>query len=143
MATTGSWSTSASSVSESAGSRAFFQRVSLALLAGALSGLAAGVLSRLAMRLLTLTSTDDARGLITDDQAVVGQATVNGTLALIALVTTAGAVLGPLFCSSGGGYPHRAEAASWDLPGSERQQGRSDLCTTRTPSTTASSDRAG
>ena len=45
----------------------FLQRVALALLAGALGGLTGGVLTRLAMRLLTLTSTDEARGPITDD----------------------------------------------------------------------------
>jgi hypothetical protein len=99
---------------------ALLRSVSLALLAGALSGLAAGVLSRAAMRLLTLTSTDDARGLLTDDQALVGQVTLGGSLFVV--LTTA-------VCS--------------DRPGWERRRGLSCWCTRPTPSTTACWGRTG
>lgn len=84
---------------------ALLRSVSLALLAGVVSGLAAGVLSRAAMRLLTLTSPDDARGLLTDDQAVVGQVTVGGSLFVVVATATVGAVVGPLYLLARRGLP--------------------------------------
>jgi hypothetical protein len=84
---------------------ALLRSVSLALLAGALSGLAAGVLSRAAMRLLTLTSTDDARGLLTDDQALVGQVTLGGSLFVVLATAVVGAVVGPLYLVARRGLP--------------------------------------
>ena len=76
-----------------------------ALVAGVVSGLAAGVLSRAAMRLLTLTSTDDARGSLTDDQAVVGEVSVGGTAFLILATATVGALVGPLYLVARRGLP--------------------------------------
>lgn len=70
--------------------------IASATVAGLLSGLIAGGLgSRLAMRILSLTS-PDARGAITEAGEVVGEITLDGTLFLLA----AGALLG-----IGGGWP--------------------------------------
>lgn len=79
--------------------------VSLAVSAGVVSGLAAGVLSRAAMRLLTLTSTDDARGSLTDDQAVVGEVTMGGSLFVVVATAAVGALVGPLYLLARRGLP--------------------------------------
>jgi hypothetical protein len=44
--------------------------------------LVGGVLGRLAMRLLAVTSGQSAQGGVTDDQAIVGEATLRGTVTL-------------------------------------------------------------
>ncbi len=79
--------------------------VSLAVAAGLLSGLAVGVLNRAAMRLLTLTSTDDARGFLTDDQAIVGQVSLGGTLFVVLATAGVGAIVGPLYLVARRGLP--------------------------------------
>jgi hypothetical protein len=84
---------------------ALLRSVSLALVAGVAGGLAAGVLNRAAMRLLTLTSTDDARGFLTDDLAVVGQVTMGGSLFVVLATATVGAVVGPLYLVARRGLP--------------------------------------
>jgi len=65
---------------------------------GGLTGfLVGGVLGRLAMRLLAATSPADAQGRITDDQALVGEITLGGTLGLALFAALAGAVGGLVF----------------------------------------------
>jgi hypothetical protein len=65
---------------------------------GALSGvLVGGVLGRLAMRLLAVTSPASAQGRMTDDQAVVGTISLGGTLGLALVTTVAGALAGLVY----------------------------------------------
>jgi hypothetical protein len=57
--------------------------LSVGAVAGAICGLlVGGVLGRLAMRLLAVTSGQSAQGGVTDDQAIVGEATLRGTVTL-------------------------------------------------------------
>lgn len=63
--------------------------------AGAVGGLVAGgVLGRLAMRLLTVTSPPGVLGALTDDGARVGEISLSGSLALAAFTTILGATAG-------------------------------------------------
>jgi hypothetical protein len=65
---------------------------------GALSGLlVGGVLGRLAMRLLAVTSPASAQGRLTDDQALVGTISVSGTLGLALVTTISGALAGLIY----------------------------------------------
>ena len=65
---------------------------------GALSGLlVGGVLGRLAMRLLAVTSPAWAQGRMTDDQALVGTISLRGTLGLAFVTTIAGALAGLVY----------------------------------------------
>ena len=65
---------------------------------GALSGLlVGGVLGRLAMRLLAVTSPAWAQGRMTDDQALVGTVSLSGTLGLALVTTVAGALAGLVY----------------------------------------------
>ncbi len=65
---------------------------------GALSGLlVGGVLGRLAMRLLAVTSPISAQGRMTDDQALVGTISLSGTLGLAFVTTIAGALAGLIY----------------------------------------------
>jgi hypothetical protein len=67
-------------------------------LLGALSGLlVGGVLGRLAMRLLAVTSPAWAQGRMTDDQALVGTISLSGTLGLALVTTIAGALAGLIY----------------------------------------------
>lgn len=67
-------------------------------LLGALSGLlVGGVLGRLAMRLLAVTSPARAQGRMTDDQALVGTISLSGTLGLAFLTMVAGALAGLIY----------------------------------------------
>ena len=59
----------------------------------AVGGLVGGVGGRLAMRVLVITSDDSLKGRITDDEAVVNQFTLGGTLGLIIFLALGGAVL--------------------------------------------------
>ena len=60
-------------------------------------GLVGGVVGRLAMRLLVLTSDDRVDGAITDDDAVVNQFTLSGTLGLIFFLGLGGVALAWLY----------------------------------------------
>ncbi|HEX4905429.1 MAG TPA: hypothetical protein VFU93_08255 [Acidimicrobiales bacterium] len=64
------------------------------LVIGALVG---GVLGRLAMRLLVLTSDDRLDGALTDDEAVVNQFTLSGTVGLIFFLGLGGIALAWLY----------------------------------------------
>lgn len=67
----------------------------LTLLAGGASGLVAGgILGRLGMRLLALTSPEIAQGRLTDDAARVGQFTLSGSATLAVSLSVFGAILG-------------------------------------------------
>lgn len=69
--------------------------VAVAALAGAVSGfLAGGIVGRLAMRLLALTSPEIAQGRLTDDAARVGQFTLGGSVGLGLALAVVGAILG-------------------------------------------------
>ena len=66
------------------------------VVAGGVSGLVAGgILARLAMRLLALTSPQIAQGRLTDDAARVGQFTLSGSVGLALGLAVVGAVLSP------------------------------------------------
>lgn len=68
-----------------------------ATVGGGLTGLlVGGVLGRLAMRLLAVTSPVGAQGGITDDNAVVGTVSVPGTVALALFTLQGGAIAGLL-----------------------------------------------
>lgn len=65
------------------------------VVAGGASGLiAGGILGRLAMRLLALTSPEIAQGRLTDDAARVGRLTLGGSVSLALSLTVAGALVG-------------------------------------------------
>ncbi len=67
-------------------------------IAGAVTGIfVSGVLGRLAMRLLAVTSPLYAQGGITDDQAVVGEITLAGTANLAFFGATAGGIGGLIY----------------------------------------------
>jgi hypothetical protein len=71
--------------------------LSISAIAGAMGGIfVAGVLGRLAMRLLAVTS-PSAQGRITDDKAVVGQITLAGTANLALFGAIAGVVGGLIY----------------------------------------------
>lgn len=68
------------------------------VLAGGVSGLVAGgILGRLGMRLLAVTSPTIAQGRLTDDAARVGQFTLGGSLGLALALAVAGAALAPAY----------------------------------------------
>ena len=68
------------------------------LVGGAVCGaLVGGVLGRLAMRLLAVTSPDSALYRLTDDDAIVGEISVAGTLSLLAFTASIGAIGGLLY----------------------------------------------
>lgn len=76
---------------------ALARTLSIGALAGALSGfVVGGVLGRLGMRLLAVTS-PDARGGLTDDQAFVGEITLSGSANLALAVTSFGALAGLVY----------------------------------------------
>jgi hypothetical protein len=56
-----------------------------------------GVLGRLAMRLLAVTSGQSAQGGVTDDQAIVGEVTLRGTVTLALICTGLGALGGLIY----------------------------------------------
>jgi len=55
------------------------------------------VLGRLAMRLLAVTSGQSAQGGVTDDQAIVGEVTLRGTVTLALICTGLGALGGLIY----------------------------------------------
>ncbi len=63
-------------------------------LLGALAGGVTGLLGRVAMRILALTSPPIAQGRLTDDLARVGEFTLSGTIFLVLFCATLGAVVG-------------------------------------------------
>lgn len=70
---------------------AVLEQVRVLAIAGIATGVVlGGVLSRLAMGLLRITSPDDVRGVTSDDGFTIGEVTVGGSYALLAL----GAVVG-------------------------------------------------
>jgi hypothetical protein len=72
--------------------------LSISAIAGAVGGLAVGgVLGRLAMRLLAVTSPWYAQGGITDDRAVVGAVTLAGTVNLALVVMVLGVIGGLIY----------------------------------------------
>lgn len=75
-------------------SRSLARTLAASAVLGAVAGGLVGILGRLAMRLLAVTSPSTAQGRITDDQARVGEITLTGTLAIVVLTVFAGAMLG-------------------------------------------------
>lgn len=76
----------------------FWRTVTAGAVGGGLVGLlTGGVLGRLLMRLLTVTSPSSARGRFTDDLAPVGRISVDGTLVLFATTITLGAIAGLVY----------------------------------------------
>jgi hypothetical protein len=72
--------------------------LSLGALIGAFAGLlVGGVLGRLVMRLLAVTSGEFAEGGLTDDQAIVGEITLRGTVNLALTATVLGAIGGIVY----------------------------------------------
>lgn len=86
-------------------------RESARVLAGAafvgllVGGIVGGVLGRLAMRLLVLTTDDRFDGFITDDDAVVNEFTLGGTIFLIAFLAFGGAALAWLYVGARSSMP--------------------------------------
>lgn len=74
-----------------------------------------GVGGRVAMRVLVLTSDDRLRGAITDDEAVVNQFTLDGTLSLIAFIAVASAAIAWMYVGARRSLPERpaVRAAIW------------------------------
>ena len=68
------------------------------VVAGGASGLVAGgILGRLGMRLLALTSPQIAQGRLTDDAARVGEFSLGGSVRLAVALAVAGGVLSPVY----------------------------------------------
>lgn len=96
-------------------------REHLRVLAGAafvglvVGGLIGGVGGRLAMRLLVLTSDDRLDGAITDDEAVVNQFTLSGTIGLIFFLALGGAAIAWLYVGARRSLPAsmRWRSAIW------------------------------
>lgn len=96
-------------------------REHLRVLAGAafvglvVGGLIGGVVGRLAMRLLVLTSDDRLDGAITDDEAVVNQFTLSGTIGLIFFLALGGAAIAWLYVGARRSLPAsmRLRSAIW------------------------------
>jgi len=79
-------------------SLALARTLSVGAAAGAICGLlVGGVLGRLAMRLLAVTSGQAAQGGVTDDQAIVGEVTLRGTVTLALICTGLGALGGLIY----------------------------------------------
>jgi hypothetical protein len=78
---------------------AALRSLAAAVFAAAVSGLlVGGVIGRLGMRLLALTSPEIAQGRLTDDAARVGQFTLSGSLFLaVSLAVGTGLVIGPVY----------------------------------------------
>lgn len=79
---------------------------------GAVGG---GIIGRLLMRLLVLTSDDRVDGAITDDEAVVNQFTFSGSAGLLLFLALAGMVLAWLYVGARASMPPsiRVRAAIW------------------------------
>jgi hypothetical protein len=77
---------------------ALARTLSVGAVAGAICGLlVGGVLGRLAMRLLAVTSGQSAQGGVTDDQAIVGEVTLRGTVTLALICAGLGALGGLIY----------------------------------------------
>ena len=77
---------------------ALARTLSVGAVAGAICGLlVGGVLGRLAMRLLAVTSGQSAQGGVTDDEAIVGEVTLRGTVTLALICTGLGALGGLIY----------------------------------------------
>src|SRR5215203_219267 len=77
---------------------ALARTLSVGAVAGAICGLlVGGVLGRFAMRLLAVTSGRSAQGGVTDDQAIVGEVTLRGTVTLALICTGLGALGGLIY----------------------------------------------
>jgi hypothetical protein len=76
----------------------FWRTVSAGAVGGGIVGLlAGGLLGRLAMRVLTLTSPRSVRGRLTDDMQPVGQISLGGTMTLFVATAALGAVAGLVY----------------------------------------------
>lgn len=86
-----------------------------AAFAGLVIGLGGGIVGRLAMRVLVLTSDDRVDGGITDDEAVVNQFTFSGTVGLVFFVALGGAALAWLYVGARPSLPaaERLRSAIW------------------------------
>jgi hypothetical protein len=77
---------------------AFVRALTVGVFVGALVGaLIGGVGGRVAMRVLAVTSDDDFRGALTDDEEVVGEITMGGTVGLIIFIAILGVALDLLY----------------------------------------------
>jgi hypothetical protein len=86
---------------------ALARTLSVGAVAGAICGLlVGGVLGRLAMRLLAVTSGQSAQGGVTDDQAIVGEVTLRGTVTLALICAGLGALGGLIYLSVRRVRPH-------------------------------------
>lgn len=86
-----------------------------ALVGWIVAGLLGGIVGRLAMRLLVLTSDDRLDGAITDDEATVNQFTFGGSAGLFLFLAIAGIALAWLYVGARGSMPAspRVRAAIW------------------------------
>jgi hypothetical protein len=96
-------------------------RERLRVLAGAaavgwvVAGVGGGIIGRLAMRLLVLTSDDRLSGSVTDDDATVNRFTVGGSVSLFVFLAVGGVALAWLYVGARGSMPTtlRVRAVIW------------------------------
>jgi hypothetical protein len=81
------------------------------------AALVGGVLGRLAMRVLVLTSDDRLDGSLTDDEAVVNELTLGGTFGLVLFLGFAGIIVAWLYLGARACLPRsvRVRAAAWGV----------------------------
>jgi hypothetical protein len=94
--------------------RGALRHAAIGVAAGAVSGfVVGGVLGRLAMLVLRLTTGDRAIGVVTDDGFVVGRVTLTGSLNLAAIYTVFGVVLGLMYSLARRFLPRRGRILAW------------------------------
>ncbi len=94
--------------------RGALRHAAIGVAAGALTGfVVGGILGRLAMLVLRLTSGDRVTGVITDDGFEVGRMTLGGSLGLALGYTGLGVVLGLLYALARRFLPRRGRIIAW------------------------------
>jgi hypothetical protein len=94
--------------------RALLRHAGIAAVAGAVTGLVVGgILGRIAMLVLRLTSGEGAIGLTSDDGFEIGRFTVLGTLNLMLGYTFLGCALGLVYALARRFLPRRGRVAAW------------------------------
>ena len=96
--------------------RAVLRHAGIAAFAGAVTGLlVGGVLGRIAMLVLRLTSGEGAIGVTSDDGFEIGRVTLRGTLTLMSGYSFVGLALGLLYAVARWFLPRRGRVAIWTV----------------------------
>ena len=94
--------------------RAALRHAAIAVAAGTVVGLVVGgILGRIAMLVLRLTSGSEVIGVVTDDGFVMGRVTLSGSLNLAFVCTVIGVLLGLLYALARRFLPRRGRVAAW------------------------------